>query len=82
MIPANSQVQYGGDIRQHIEMAALNPDSRTILMVEAKEAQSGEQARSLGERLVSTATAEVTNKWGNYSRVSFKLRMFAEHCLE
>ena len=58
------QVQYGGDIRQHIEMAAINPDSRTILMVEAKRLYSGEKARSLGKDWCRLQRLKLRNKWG------------------
>ncbi len=57
------QIQYGGNISQHMEMAAINPDSKTIMIVEAKRLYSSEKAKSLGDDWVRLQNLKLPSEW-------------------
>jgi hypothetical protein len=56
------QVQCSGSIKNHLDIAAINPASGTVLSVEAKRLYSSEPARSLGQGWRRLQTTTITSE--------------------
>lgn len=55
------QVQCSGRIDNHLDFAAVNSDSRTVILAEAKKLYSSEKARSLGQDWRRLQTASIVS---------------------